>query len=185
MGDTFQTIADPDASAQDAARLAGRVVEWLVAEGVVRPEAEPGWALSEHPAHPPGPDWHKAVTDARWGSPEGVAVHTRHRVFHSVGAPGPHTATCPRCRATVAEDDVPSRFGTAMETWHETGSGSVDCPACAATVPLPAWTWSDDVFAFARLGFEFWNWPALSEDFRTRISGFLEGHRTVFLQGKI
>ncbi|MGX1131436.1 endogenous inhibitor of DNA gyrase (YacG/DUF329 family) [Streptomyces glaucescens] len=186
MGDTFQTIADPDASAQDAPRLAERVVEWLVAEGIVLAEAAPGWALSEHPAHPPGPNWHKAVTDARWGAPEGVAVHTRPKVFYSLGDSDTHAVTCPRCGGTTTvADDVSARFSTAMGTWDETGATDVDCPACAETVPLPAWAWTDDAFAVARLGFEFWNWPVLSDDFRTRMTGFLEGHRTVFLQGKI
>jgi hypothetical protein len=85
----------------------------------------------------------------------------------------------------VAQDDVSAGFGSAVDTWHETGSASVDCPACAATVPLPAWIWADDILAFAHLGFEFWNWPTLSDDFRARMTGFLDGHRTVFLQGKI
>ncbi|MBR8642270.1 hypothetical protein KEF29_30465 [Streptomyces tuirus] len=186
MGDTFQTIADPDASARDAARLAGRVVEWLVAEGIVLADAEPGWALGEHPAHPPGPHWHKAVADARWGSPEGVAVHTGRRVCFTLRDPGPDEVTCPRCgqRATV-EGDLEHRFRTACDAWYGTGRADVDCPACAVPVPLPAWAWTDDAFAFAHLGFEFWNWPALSEEFRARTAGFLDGHRTAFLMGKI
>ncbi|MER6343607.1 hypothetical protein ACWC10_18215 [Streptomyces sp. NPDC001595] len=186
MGDTFQTIADLDAGPRDAPLLGARVVEWLVAEGIVRAEAEVGWGLSPLPAHPPGPDWRKAVADPRWGSPDGVAVHTARHVFHSIGVPGPYVVTCPRCgQASPAGGDLTARLGSGMERWLATGDVDVDCPACAAAVPLPDWTWTEDVFALAHLGFEFWGWPALSEEFRARLTRFLEGHRTAFLTGKI
>ncbi|WP_328440072.1 hypothetical protein OHA71_28875 [Streptomyces sp. NBC_00444] len=186
MGDTFQTIVDLDASPHDAARLAAPVVEWLVAEGIVLATAEQGWALEDHPAHPPGPNWSKAVADARWGDPEGLAVHTERHVFYSLGERGPDAVTCPRCGQTTAvEGDVSSRISTAAEAWHKTGSADVDCPACAESVPLSAWRWTDNSLAFAHLGFQFWNWPALSEDFRARIAEFLEGHSTAYLHGKV
>ncbi|MEU7418227.1 hypothetical protein [Streptomyces antibioticus] len=183
MGDTFQTLVDRDATPEDAPRLARPLVDWLVAEGIVLADAEPGWALSEHPAHPPGPHWHKAVENARWGSPEGVVVHTERHVFwsnhHDSDAPAAH---CPRCATAVADHSL---FSAEVDRWHGTGEGAVDCPACGVTVPIPAWNWSDDHMAFAVLGLEFWNWPWLSEAFRARISEFWPGHRTVFLAGKI
>ena len=186
MGDTFQTIVDRDVSREDAPRLAERVVEWLVTEGIVLAEAEPGWALSDHPAHPPGPHWQKAVEDARWGAPEGVAVYTEHHIFFSNWAPGPPTVTCPRCENTVtAEDDAWPRFDEPIDAWYKTGTADVECPACAESVPLSAWDWSHDHLAFVHLGFQFWNWPSLSEEFHARMAELLGGHRTAFLPGKI
>ncbi|MFI1032087.1 hypothetical protein [Streptomyces sp. NPDC020951] len=183
MGDTFQTIVDRDATLEDAPRLAQPVVDWLVAEGIVLAEAKPGWALGDHPAHPPGPHWHKAVEDARWGAPEGVAVYTERHIFWSnFNAGDSPTGSCPRCGTAV---DEPSLLSDATTRWHETGKADVECPACAETVPLEAWNWSDDHLAFAHLGFEFWNWPWLSKEFRARMAGFLPGHRTAFLPGKI
>ncbi|MET7914844.1 hypothetical protein ABZU45_02680 [Streptomyces avermitilis] len=38
MGDHFQTIVDLDARAGEAPEFAARVVEWLVAEGIVPAE---------------------------------------------------------------------------------------------------------------------------------------------------
>lgn len=186
MGDTFQTIVDRDASPQDAARLAAAVVEWLVAEGIVLAEAEPGWALGDRPAHPPGPNWQAAVTAARRGAPEGVAVYTEHHIFYS-NFNDRRTVTCPRCGTCGDTDEEPwsSRLSTAAGEWHETGTADVECPACAETVPLPAWDWTDDHLAFVHLGFQFWNWPALSEEFRARVAGLLAGHRTAFLPGKV
>ncbi|MEV6177981.1 hypothetical protein [Streptomyces sp. NPDC052015] len=188
MGDTYQTIVDRDASPQDAARLARPVVDWLVAEGIVLAEAKPGWALGDHPAHPPGPNWRKAVTDARWGSPEGLAVYTERHVFYGTYSITPDsTATCPRCgtAADPRDEAWSSRLSMATDAWYETGIADVACTACAETVPLPAWNWTDDHLAFVHLGFEFWNWPWLSDGFRARVAELLPGHRTGFLSGKI
>ncbi|MHC5903842.1 hypothetical protein ACVNF4_08020 [Streptomyces sp. S6] len=184
MGDTYQTVADRDATPQDAAHLARAVVDWLVAEGIVLAEAQSGWALGSDLAHPPGPHWHKAVADARWGAPEGVAVHVEPHIFLGTGR---FDAICPRCQAVCTDEGGPlTDFGDAIALWHETGAvGVLTCPACTEAVPLPDWDWSDNSMAFVHLGFEFWNWPRLSEAFRARISGFLEGHRTVYLGGRI
>ena len=115
-----------------------------------------------------------------------VAVYTEHHFFYSPHSAGPHTVTCPRCTtAGTEEGDLAERFGTAISTWYETGVADAECPACAATVPLSAWRWSDDVLAFGFLGFEFWNWPPLSEEFRTRVAALLPGHSTTYLMGKI
>ncbi|MFJ7178051.1 hypothetical protein ACIQXA_16990 [Streptomyces massasporeus] len=54
MGDHFQTIVDLDASAADAERLAGRVVDWLVTEGIVLAERT-DCVLGRSLGHPPAP----------------------------------------------------------------------------------------------------------------------------------
>ncbi|MFF5371729.1 hypothetical protein [Streptomyces sp. NPDC013187] len=59
------------------------------------------------------------------------------------------------------------------------------CPVCAQQVPLPDWTWTDDYFAFAHLGFEFWNWPEVTPEFRARVRALLDGHRTAYVWGKL
>ncbi|GGM02868.1 hypothetical protein GCM10010129_52860 [Streptomyces fumigatiscleroticus] len=101
MGSTFQTIADVDAGPRDAPRLAAPVIEWLVAEGIVLAGAEAGWGLSEKPAHPPGPDWHKAVADPRHGSPEGVVPYTEHRIFDTWHGTSAAAVECPVCAETA------------------------------------------------------------------------------------
>ncbi|MFF1544081.1 hypothetical protein [Streptomyces sp. NPDC058291] len=183
MGDTFQTVVDRDATPEDAPRLAGAVVDLLVAEGIVLARAEPGWALGDDPAHPPGPHWHKAVADARGGSPEGVAVYTRHRVFYSsFDDRWTAAVSCPRCR-TGLRDTAP--FSDPIDRWYRTGEADVECPACAATVPLEAWNWTEDHLAFVHLGLVFWNWPRLADEFRARLVRLLGGHRTAYLPGKV
>ncbi|MFF5404218.1 hypothetical protein ACFY8K_15105 [Streptomyces misionensis] len=190
MGDHFQTIVDLDAAAADAPRLAERVLGLLVTEGVVLAER------TDHVfgRHLPGPHWHKAAAphDADREPTDGLTVHTGRTVFHG-GQGEAEWVRCPRCAATtrllddgygLIETAWPP-YETAMGRWRETGEAGVDCPGCAVTVPLPDWTWSHDFYAFGYLGFEFWNWPEFTDDFRAMVAGALGGHRTVLVWGKL
>ncbi|MGC0376627.1 hypothetical protein [Streptomyces sp. SAI-229] len=185
MGDRFQVIVDLDADEADAARLARRVVERLAAEGVVLAERTK-CVLGQSLGHPPGPHWERAVTDDWDFEPwDGLAVHTRRTGFTS-GADMPGAALCPRCGAsTPLEDGTWQRFGTAMRTWYDTGAATVECPACTTAVAVPDWAWDEAPLAFGCLGFEFWNWPDLTDAFRARLTGLLDGHRTAYLWGKL
>ncbi|MFC8668515.1 hypothetical protein [Streptomyces sp. NPDC057199] len=100
MGDHFQTVVDVDATADEARALAARVVEWLVAEGIVLGERT-DCVLGQPLGHPPGPNWRRAVEESPdWDPWDGLAVHTGRTVFDS-GQGGPESVTCPRCRATT------------------------------------------------------------------------------------
>ncbi|WP_405568696.1 hypothetical protein OG418_28790 [Streptomyces phaeochromogenes] len=202
MGDHFQTVVDVDATADEAQVLAARVVEWLVAEGIVL-GGRTDCVLGQPLGHPPGPNWRRAVEESPdWDPWDGLAVHTERTVFDS-GQGGPESVTCPRCETTTplsgetydedyevsreAEPDNGAwpRFAAAMGTWHETGAATVDCPACARPVALTDWIWEDDHYAFGHLGLEFWNWPELRPDFIQEISRLLGGHRTGYVWGKL
>ncbi|MFJ8107394.1 hypothetical protein [Streptomyces sp. NPDC096132] len=182
MGDHFQVIVDLDVSEDEAPRLAKRLVERLVADGVVLADRT-GPTLG---AHPPGPTWHHAVADDWDREPsDGLAVHTGRGAFHS-GTDAPEHAVCPRCGAPGRLDTEGwARVSTAIGTWSETGTADLTCPTCAATTPLPDWTWDNAPFAFGHLGLKFWNWPDLGEDFQARLTDLLDGHRTAYLWGKL
>ncbi|AQS69060.1 hypothetical protein [Streptomyces pactum] len=184
MGDRFQVIVDLDAGGTDAERLARRALEWLVAEGVVLAERTP-CVLGQPLGHPPGPHWQRAVGDDWDFEPwDGLAVHTRRTGFTS-GADLPGAALCPRCGAPAPLDDDATwrRFRAAMRVWHDTGAASVGCAACATAVPVPDWSWDEAPLAFGHLGFEFWNWPELTDGFRARLAALLDGHRTAYVWG--
>ncbi|MBN0044986.1 hypothetical protein JS756_12875 [Streptomyces actuosus] len=195
MGDHFRTVVDLDATPQQAARLAERAVRWLVAEGIVLAERT-DCVLGPPLGHPPGPHWWRAVGAARTDREkpfDGLAVYAERTVFHG-GQGEPEAVTCPRCRASTRLitdewdpiDEVRALFGDAVGTGHRTGTeAAVACPACAREVPLTAWGWPDDHFAFGHLGLEFWNWPELTDGFRSRLSEVLDGHRTVRVRGKL
>ncbi len=185
VGDFSQTLVDLDAGGADAARLAGRVVDWLVAEGVVLAERT-DCVLGQPSGHPPGPHWDRAVGDDWDFEPsDGLAVHTVRTGFTS-GADMPGAAICPRCGvATPLGTGTWARFGAAMRTWYDTGAATVDCPACVAAVAVPDWGWDEAPLGFGCLGFEFWNWPPLTDAFRARLAVLLDGHRTVYIWGAL
>ncbi|MFI9806481.1 hypothetical protein ACIHEJ_19355 [Streptomyces sp. NPDC052301] len=189
MGDTFQTVVDLDATAAEAPRLATRVLDRLVTEGIVLAER----ADRTFGHHLPGPHWDRAVDplDADRQPCDGLTVHIGRTVFHG-GQDGPEWARCPRCTATTRlyTDDHDlidaswEPYARAIGLWHTTGTADVTCPACAVPVPLPDWAWAHDHFAFAHLGFEFWNWPEFTDEFPALIAETLGGHRTVRVWGK-
>ncbi|MEU0399032.1 hypothetical protein ABZ318_02090 [Streptomyces sp. NPDC006197] len=178
MGSTYQTIADLEATAEEAGALGERVGAWLVAEGIAVPEPEPSdrdktWYL-------PGPRWSHVTDERRSLGTDGLAVVTGRTVFFGSPSTG-GSPICPHCAAHVPHDGA---FHAAVDAWWATGLADVRCPVCGRTVPLPAWEWENDFFAFAHLGVEHWNGPPLRPAFIAELTEVL-GHRTRLLAGKI
>lgn len=170
MSSSFQTIVDLDATAEDAVEHGERVAAWLVREAVV--------AL---PDYTPGPRWEQATGFREASGSEGLTVVTGRTVFFSPQHGGP--PVCPYC-AVAFGDGHREAFSPAMDAWWDTGCAEVPCSACGRVVPLAAWEWAGDGFAFAYLGFEFRNGPALLPEFVADLSRKL-GHRTRFVRGRI
>lgn len=191
MGDHFQTIVDLDASPVEASALAGRVLDWLVQEGIVLAERT-DCVLGAPSGNPPGAHWSKAVADCDWKPTDGLNIETGLTVFHG-GQGGAQHAACPQCARrtdfyTETWDEVEGAwepFGEAIDAWYKTGSAAVTCQHCGLPSDLRAWTWADDYFAFAHLGFEFWNWPEFSPRFLAEFAQVLDGHRVVRVWGKL
>lgn len=187
MGDYFQTIVDLDATAEEAEGRTERVVAWLVAEDVVL--AERRYYMLGKLVYSPGPRWAEMTEEPRREGADGLAVVTGRTVFFgSLGSDG--SPVCPRYseaaaigRWTAAEG-ARDPFSEAMDTWYATGAAEVRCPACGRPVPLPEWTWEHDRFAFAYLGFEFWNGARLLPRFMAGFGRVL-GHRIRVVAGKI
>ncbi|MFF0478298.1 hypothetical protein [Streptomyces sp. NPDC004284] len=179
MGDTFQTIADLEATAEEAGALGERVGAWLVGEGIAVPAGD---LMDDKAWYVPGPRWTHVTDERRHLGTDGLAVVTGRTVFF--GSPGKGgSPICPHC-ATVDPDER-AVFSTAMDTWWRTGAADVPCPACRRTVPLAAWEWENDFFAFAYLGIEHWNGPFLRPGFIAELTEVLGGHRTRLLAGKL
>ncbi|MFF1675052.1 hypothetical protein ACFVYG_03255 [Streptomyces sp. NPDC058256] len=187
MGDYNQTIVDPDATAEDAEALAERVVAWLIAEEIVL--AERTYHMYDKPVYTPGPRWSQVTNERHLLASDGLAVVTGRTVFFgALGSDG--SPICPRCTEVIAterwtrSEGVLGPFPSAMDTWHKTGAAEVRCPACGHPAPLPEWAWEHNCFAFAYLGFEFWNGPRLRSEFISELGRVL-GHRTRVVEGKI
>ncbi|MET9952875.1 hypothetical protein ABZ135_15165 [Streptomyces sp. NPDC006339] len=177
MGSTFQAVVDLDATAGEAPALAERVVAWLVGAGVLLPERKDvgdgkGWYAE-------GPRWAAVTDERRYVGGDGLAAVTGRTVFWS---PQGGDAVCPSCAAVL--EGRAALFSPAIDAWWRTGEAEVDCPACGRTVPLAAWEWGPDGFAFAYLGFEVWNGPPLRPGFVAEVGRVL-GHRVRLVRGKI
>ncbi|MCX4823883.1 hypothetical protein OG883_29215 [Streptomyces sp. NBC_01142] len=194
MGDFFQRIVDVEVTQEEAGPLAERMVDWLVAEGVITREmsGDAVYSLTVDEGHVPGPNWARAVSDPSW-EPAPVAVVVG-RDYH-VGGQGEDEAewaNCPRCDTKTviidypesfeADDEVWQPFEDGIAAWKETGEGSAVCSACGVPVPITEWEWSWG-FALGALAFDFWGWPPLDDSFVAEFGKQL-GHRTDEHSGK-
>jgi len=168
LGSNFQTIADVEATAEEADELADALLAWLIETGVV-PSA--------------GCVSRNEVTT------EGLEIVTGRNVFSSLT--GDWWVTCPHCAWSTDPEDT--RIGDSVGAWqdlqdtisgwHAGGSDQVRCPNCRRDVGLNDWGWSPP-WGFGYLGFTFWNWPTFSPEFLAEVSERL-GHRTVHPYGKL
>jgi hypothetical protein len=197
MGDFFERIVDVEVTGEEAGPLAERMVDWMVAERLIKREmsSDGVYSLTVDDGYKAGPNWERAVADSSDPSwiPGPVAVIVG-RDYH-VGGQGEDvadSATCPRCDTRTVIIDYPEEFEADEEAWQpfsdgiaawkETGEGSVVCSSCGASVPVTEWQFGSG-FALGALAFDFWGWPPLSVSFCAEFSKQLE-HRTETQMGK-
>ena len=156
MGDHVTWIVDVDASADEAAALAGQVRGWLIDQGVVAPV--PHQTLDGNDLLGRGNN--AAAWDAfPLTSPPalcGLQIVIAREVFHS-GGNGIDHIRCPACHVAHRPDSLP--WSDAVEAWYtEEGDDGMACPDCGARHGIADWEF-DMPWAFGHLGFGFWNWP--------------------------
>ncbi|MEV0891034.1 hypothetical protein [Promicromonospora sp. NPDC050262] len=213
MGTYFEWVADLDATEADARELGQRVVDALVARGVLLPEVSQDAALGGV-GHPPGPAWADTLAVSVAGAvsgeaPWGMAVGVGREVYDG-GRGGVDAVTCPRCSVrrsffgppeefgpTCSDEDGLRWFYDAAAAWREggvgggdgdgdgDGDGAVDlvCRECGAASPVTQWS-ADDA-ALACLGFTFWSWGELRPEVTDWIAEATGGHRIVHGSGKV
>ncbi|MER7518487.1 hypothetical protein [Streptomyces sp. NPDC126499] len=192
MGNHYRTLVVQDVSAGEAEGLAARGLHWFVSGGVVRAERSEDCVFFARYGHPPGPEWSRAVAEARWRAGGGVAVHVGRTLFH--GCPFSCAyAVCPNCAARTrfltpggeAVEGAFDPFAASLRAWERTGAATADCGACGRAGDLTAWGWDGDFFALGHLGFAFWDWPELAPDFLAAFAEVLGGRRFAHVAGKL
>ncbi|MFD6142817.1 hypothetical protein [Promicromonospora sp. NPDC060271] len=198
MGTYYEWVADLDATEDDAPEVGRRVVEALVARGVILPELSPDAALGGD-GHPAGPAWADTVEASASGeSPWGVEV----RVGRSVQDGGQFdvgSVTCPRCSATREFFGPPEEFGptcsdeeglgqfyAAAEAWSEgdaDGGADLECRSCGVATPVVEWRAGGA--ALTCLAFVFWGWDELRPEALRWVAEATGGHRIASGSGKI
>ncbi|WP_322749713.1 MULTISPECIES: hypothetical protein [unclassified Frankia] len=195
MGDSFEIIADVEATETETTALAATVVRWLINTDIIAAEAT-DCVLGADLGYGPGPRHALALAEpddylSRLRT-NGVTVTTGRTAFHPVqGELGP--VVCPRCDQTMLLEDAGTGattkqwevFSDAIGSWHNGGPGDVACASCGQVGLLNDWRWIGDwPFAFGFLGFTFWNWPRLSDAFVAQVAERLR-HRVVVTRGKL
>lgn len=186
VGDWFQTIADLDATAEQAPSLADVLITTLVAEDIVRAERTDCGPGTDG-AHPPGPRCSEA-----FDGPDGGLLTLRcnglsawcGRTVVDPGQGGGEVG-CPYCNAIESFDEpLGAAFLEAIDAWHAHRPSDTACRHCGRAIGINDWQWTDGDWAFANLGLTFWNWPPLRNDFVAGISRRL-GHQVRLVTGKL
>ncbi|GAA3980352.1 hypothetical protein GCM10023085_73380 [Actinomadura viridis] len=197
MGDYFERIIDLEVPLQDAGPLADRMVDWLVAEGVLLRETSGDgvYSLGVDEGHLPGPNWERAVhgtPGTTWPPAAMAVIVARDDHLGGQGESEADSATCPRCGTRTVIIDYPESFeadeeawrpfSEAIDRWKETGEADAPCPACQTSSPVTEWDFGDN-FDLGALAFDFWGWPPLADAFYEEFTRRL-GHRTARQSGK-
>ncbi|MEB3367529.1 hypothetical protein [Saccharopolyspora mangrovi] len=197
MGDWFQTIVDVEVGAEDAEHFAAEVRDWLISAGIVLSERT-DCVLGAQVGHPPGPAAGQALEDPSeddgWQRlwTKGLDITVGRAVFDA-GQGEVEAVTCPHCAKELRLvdacwqliDEAWAPFREVLTDWPEGLDGVIACRFCERPVEPTAWLWADDHLALGQLGFTFWNWPSLKQDFVDEIGRRLGGHRTALLAGKL
>ena len=183
MGDYFQSLVAPDVAADQANSEGARLLEWLIAEGIVSPD-KTDCILSDSLGHRPGPHYVKATGETDPPSfltmrSNGVGVIAKRNVYWS--GQGRLELICSSCNATF---ELPERWAPAIGEWFDRrGSGLLACPQCGGELPVCEWQ-HHPPWGFSELGFQFWNWPTFTEAFLHEFERRL-GSRVVYVYGKL
>lgn len=182
MGDWFQSVVDRDATESEAPQSGILIQQWLVDEGIISRNAS-ACVLGSDTGYPPGPNYEKAVGGhddcLNLLATNGLNIITTRNVFHT--GQGGCELVCAACTERFEATDA---WGDAVGEWYErNGPGSLACPGCGHSQPIDEWE-HDPPWGFANLGFEFWNWPPLTEQFVQQFAERLK-HRVLLVAGKL
>jgi hypothetical protein len=185
VADTFQTLIDTRARADEADHLARHVVAFLAEKGVI--SATP----SEEGGFPRGPN---ALTisdpDVRRPAHETIPPVYSHlqviigRATHAadMSEGRPPKATCPKCATALEDPD--EEWPAAVQAWLAGDDDSaLACPACGGPTAVAGWGY-ESRFGFGTLAFRFWNWPPMSRAFLDELGREL-GHPIAVVRGKL
>ena len=161
MSDHSISIVPRQSSYPDKEVKAKEILEWLISLDIVKStlsdcvlSSSYGYAISEGA---------KLVTTEPDYLPfdfttNGLEIITERHVFHT-GQNGIEELICPSCNQDIANEDWDF-----LSEWGDNKSNNLTCPLCNVARDvhqfhfIPEWGFSD-------LGFTFWNWPSLTENF--------------------
>ena len=176
MSEAFQIIVDKEATLEEAEFLAQAIHAWLVEYEIVEETpVEDIHSIGEYAA---GRNYLQITTgqDVSESDNCGFDLTTTRTVFHAGGNGG--DPICPGCQMTATNHE---QWISAVDDWQMGGAGSLRCEHCGYTASITDWVFD---WGFGNLGFTFWNWPPLSDEFIAEFHARL-GHEIVVVKGRL
>jgi hypothetical protein len=161
MSDHSITIVPRQSSYPDNKVKAKEILDWLTSQDIVKPtlsdcilSSDNGYAIS---------DGARRVTNLPDELPfdlitNGLDVITKRQVFHT-GGNGMDECICPNCKKNIALEDW-----SFFNDWDEQKSNNLTCPLCNVATDIHQFRFTPD-WGFSDLGFTFWNWSDLTDEF--------------------
>ena len=170
MGDHYQSLVPKNVSSNDVAAFAERGTQFLIAREIVLPDST-DCILGDGGGYPPGPASDSVVQEPQRYShyktlkTNGVQVIAKRTFFYGWTD---FPIQCPKCGADHKSHHYV--WGDAVDQWYHGDDGALlRCTACGNATRVTEWEYRGQV-AFGDLGFTFWNWPVLREDFVAEFS---------------
>lgn len=157
MGDHFQNLFPKLMNVPEAAVIAERVCEWMVAEELILPERSPEPVLGAE-GYRPGPAAAQAAGEIYEGffamRTNGVEIFAKPTVFYTTDGHG--EIDCPRCSSKIPD----TIWLDVVDPWIAGESdGCLECPTCASRTAISQL--GNMNWGFSSFGLKFWNWPGL------------------------
>jgi hypothetical protein len=140
---------------------AEEILDWLTSKDIIKPtlsgcvlSSAHGYAISEGARHVT-----KFPDQLPFGLiSNGLDIVNKRQVFHT-GENGMDECVCPNCEKNIASEDW-----SFFNDWYEQKSDSLTCPLCGVANDIHLFTFSPE-WGFSNLGFTFWNWSDLTDEF--------------------
>lgn len=165
MGNFYQTLAFQTLKPNETEAVAGRLLDWLLAEGYILPGLS-DCVLSADIGYPPGPNAPRAteMPDDRQLfelRTNGLVIMRERTVFNSDGVP---ELICPKCGWDNGREET-NAWVDAVSAWHDgDDEAALMCDGCGYEAPIKDWPF-EPAWAFGHLGFQFHNWNPFAQDF--------------------
>lgn len=178
MSDHSIAIVPQVSSYHNRVAKAKEMLNWLVEDDIVKPTLtscvlgfDGGYAISGGAKNVIGSaNRHTFSLDVN-----GLEIITERHIFDT-GGNGIEEIYCPACQQNLAEEDLGF-----LEKWYEGNLNDVACPVCDTTNSIHQFRFTPQ-WGFSDLGFKFWNWPDLTEDFVSRFQQKLGVNVSVIYQ---
>lgn len=161
MSDHSISIVTRQSSYPDNKTKAREILDWLVSKDIVKPTLS-DCILSSNYGHAIS-DGAQLVTEFPDDLPfdlitNGLEIITERQVFHT-GENGMDECICPNCNKDIASEDW-----DIFNDWAKEKSNNVICPLCNVATDIQQFKFSPE-WGFSDLGFTFWNWSNLTDEF--------------------